>query len=107
MSARDVGGSAIDCARTNLTVARLALHPLFTNIQTSWVKMGLEGAKLCLDAGASTHAEAVAIGRNDSERPGLERFGTHCWYFTPFQRARGAGAVRAPRCRRRVGGHSS
>ena len=29
-------------------VARLALHPLITNIQTSWVKMGREGAKACL-----------------------------------------------------------
>ncbi len=34
-------------------VARLALHPLIPNIQTSWVKMGPEGAKRCLDAGAN------------------------------------------------------
>jgi len=34
-------------------VARLALHPLITNIQTSWVKMGPEGAALCLNAGAN------------------------------------------------------
>ena len=34
-------------------VARLALDPHITNIQTSWVKMGLEGAKLCLQAGAN------------------------------------------------------
>ncbi len=34
-------------------VARLALHPHFTNIQTSWVKMGPEGARACLDAGAN------------------------------------------------------
>ena len=34
-------------------VARLALHPLLPNIQTSWVKMGPEGAKQCLDAGAN------------------------------------------------------
>lgn len=34
-------------------VARLALHPLVPNIQTSWVKMGREGARLCLDAGAN------------------------------------------------------
>jgi FO synthase len=34
-------------------VARLALHPLIPNIQTSWVKMGPEGAKACLDAGAN------------------------------------------------------
>ncbi|NIR32610.1 MAG: 5-amino-6-(D-ribitylamino)uracil--L-tyrosine 4-hydroxyphenyl transferase CofH [Gammaproteobacteria bacterium] len=34
-------------------VARLVLHPHFTNVQTSWVKMGPEGARLCLRAGAS------------------------------------------------------
>ncbi len=34
-------------------VARLALHPLIPNIQTSWVKMGPEGAKLTLAAGAN------------------------------------------------------
>jgi FO synthase len=34
-------------------VARLALHPHITNIQTSWVKMGPEGAAACLNAGAN------------------------------------------------------
>ena len=34
-------------------VARLALHPHITNIQTSWVKLGAEGVKLCLAAGAN------------------------------------------------------
>jgi FO synthase len=34
-------------------VARLVLHPLIPNIQTSWVKMGPEGAALCLNAGAN------------------------------------------------------
>jgi FO synthase len=34
-------------------VARLALHPLITNIQASWVKMGAEGVKRCLDAGVN------------------------------------------------------
>jgi len=34
-------------------VARLVLHPVITNIQTSWVKMGNEGAAFCLDAGAN------------------------------------------------------
>ncbi|MGE3296230.1 MAG: 5-amino-6-(D-ribitylamino)uracil--L-tyrosine 4-hydroxyphenyl transferase CofH [Porticoccaceae bacterium] len=34
-------------------VARLALHPVIPNIQTSWVKMGIEGAKACLQAGAN------------------------------------------------------
>jgi FO synthase len=34
-------------------VARLALHPHITNIQTSWVKMGVDGAQACLQAGAN------------------------------------------------------
>jgi FO synthase len=34
-------------------VARLALHPLIVNIQTSWVKMGPDGVGLCLAAGAN------------------------------------------------------
>lgn len=34
-------------------VPRLVLHPLIRNIQTSWVKMGAQGAALCLDAGAN------------------------------------------------------
>jgi FO synthase len=34
-------------------VARLALHPLIPNIQTSWVKMGPAGAAACLEAGAN------------------------------------------------------
>lgn len=33
-------------------VSRLALHPLFQHVQTSWVKMGPDGAKLALSAGA-------------------------------------------------------
>jgi FO synthase len=34
-------------------VARLALHPVVKNIQTSWVKMGPEGVAACLAAGAN------------------------------------------------------
>jgi FO synthase len=34
-------------------VSRLVLSPHIANIQTSWVKMGLEGASLCLGAGAN------------------------------------------------------
>ena len=34
------------------SVARLALHRDIPNIQTSWVKLGLDGALACLDAGA-------------------------------------------------------
>ena len=34
-------------------VARLVLHPLIPNIQTSWVKMGPVGAAICLKSGAN------------------------------------------------------
>jgi FO synthase len=34
-------------------VSRLMLHPVITNIQTSWVKMGAGGAAACLAAGAN------------------------------------------------------
>ena len=34
-------------------VARLALHPVLTNIQASWVKLGPEGARAALAAGAN------------------------------------------------------
>jgi FO synthase len=34
-------------------VARLVLHPQITNIQVSWVKMGVDGVKACLQAGAN------------------------------------------------------
>lgn len=34
-------------------VARLVLHPVIPNIQTSWVKMGVEGALFALRAGAN------------------------------------------------------
>ena len=34
-------------------VARLALHPHITNIQTSWVKLGTDGARRCLESGAN------------------------------------------------------
>ena len=34
-------------------VARLALHPLITNIQASWVKLGPRGVRACLAAGVN------------------------------------------------------
>jgi FO synthase len=34
-------------------VARLSLHPYIANIQTSWTKMGINGARACLQAGAN------------------------------------------------------
>lgn len=34
-------------------VSRIVFHGLIENIQTSWVKMGIEGAQVCLNAGAN------------------------------------------------------
>jgi FO synthase len=34
-------------------IARLVLHPLIQNIQVSWTKLGAEGARICLNGGAS------------------------------------------------------
>jgi len=34
-------------------VARLALHPVLSNIQVSWVKLGADGVRACLAAGAN------------------------------------------------------
>ena len=34
-------------------VGRLALHPWITNVQASWVKLGVEGAQAVLRAGAN------------------------------------------------------
>jgi FO synthase len=34
-------------------VSRLALHPVISNIQVSWVKLGVEGARACLEAGVN------------------------------------------------------
>ena len=34
-------------------VGRLALHPWITNVQASWVKLGVDGAQAALRAGAN------------------------------------------------------
>jgi FO synthase len=34
-------------------IGRLALHPWITNVQASWVKLGLDGARAALDAGCN------------------------------------------------------
>jgi FO synthase len=34
-------------------VARLALHPILPNVQVSWVKLGPDGVRACLAAGAN------------------------------------------------------
>jgi FO synthase len=40
-------------ARLMHAIARLALHPVLTNVQVSWTKMGREGAAICLQSGAN------------------------------------------------------
>jgi FO synthase len=51
-------------------VARLALHPLIANIQASWVKMGPDGWKTCLNAGVNDIA---------GERKHQPRSRRHVW----------------------------
>jgi len=46
-------GPTFDEALKMHAVARIALHGAIDNIQVSWVKMGIEGAKLALRAGAN------------------------------------------------------
>jgi FO synthase len=46
-------GPTFDEALKMHAVARVALHGAIDNIQVSWVKMGLEGARLALQAGAN------------------------------------------------------
>ena len=56
-------------------VARLALHPLIGNIQTSWVKMGREGIGACLQAGANDLGGTLmheSIGRAAGAKHGQE-----------------------------------
>ena len=60
-------------------VARLALHPHITNIQTSWVKMGPEGAAACLRAGANDLGGTL-MNESISRAAGTE----HGQEFPPF-----------------------
>lgn len=56
-------------------VARLALHPVLTNIQTSWVKMGPKGAATCLASGANDLGGTLmneSISRSAGTRHGQE-----------------------------------
>jgi FO synthase len=97
-------------------VARLALNPLIPNVQTSWVKMGPEGVKVCLRAGANdlggtlmeetitraagaVHGQEMtpmmmediirAIGRVPRQRDTLYRDATAERYRTSFMAAAG------------------
>ena len=57
------------------SVARLVLHPLVRHVQTSWVKMGEEGARRCLAAGADDAGGTLmneSISRAAGARHGQE-----------------------------------
>ncbi|MFK8250070.1 5-amino-6-(D-ribitylamino)uracil--L-tyrosine 4-hydroxyphenyl transferase CofH [Ancylobacter terrae] len=53
LKGRSRAGATLREAVLMHAVGRLALHPLIPNIQASWVKLGVEGVKLCLEAGAN------------------------------------------------------
>jgi len=89
-------------------VARLALHPHIGNIQTSWVKMGPDGAKACLQAGANdmggtlmnetiTRSAGAAWGQELPPRAMAELIASIG--RTPRQRSTLYGPVRAERTR--------
>lgn len=58
--------------------ARIALFPHFRNIQTSWTKMGVEGARECLNAGANDLGGTL-MSESISRAAGAE----HGQEFTP------------------------
>jgi FO synthase len=53
LKGRARGGPTFREAMLMHAVARLSLHPLVPNIQASWVKLGIDGVKRCLTAGAN------------------------------------------------------
>ena len=61
-------------------VSRLVLHPLITNIQVSWVKMGPDGVAECLQAGANDLGGTL-MNESISRAAGTE----HGQEFAPHQ----------------------
>ena len=53
-------------------VGRIALHGYLDNVQVSWVKMGLEGSKACLNAGCSDLGGTL-MNENISRTAGASR----------------------------------
>ncbi|MDE2351532.1 MAG: 5-amino-6-(D-ribitylamino)uracil--L-tyrosine 4-hydroxyphenyl transferase CofH [Alphaproteobacteria bacterium] len=77
-------------------VARLVLHPHIANIQTSWVKMGAEGAAFCLQAGANDLG-GVLMDESITRAAG----GLNGQYLDSAQMHAVASALRRP-CRQRT-----
>jgi FO synthase len=93
-------------------VARLALHPDITNIQASWVKLGVAGAQACLLAGANdlggtlmNESISRAAGASHGQEMPPERMDAAIRAIgrTPRQRTTLYGAVDPARTRRSYG----
>jgi FO synthase len=52
-------------------VARLVLHPLVRNVQASWVKLGPQGMRRCLAAGANDYGGTLIDERISSAAGGV------------------------------------
>jgi FO synthase len=87
-------------------VARLTLYPHIANVQTSWVKMGHEGVKACLNAGANdlggtlmnesiTRAAGASHGQETSPEEMMAMI--EACQRIPQQRSTAYGAVSAER----------
>jgi FO synthase len=89
-------------------VARLALHPHITSIQTSWVKMGRDGAAQCLESGANdlggtlmneSITRAAGAEHGQEMPPGAMEALIRSLGRTPRQRTTAYGAPPAERTR--------
>ena len=83
-------------------VARLALHPHIRSIQTSWVKLGAEGVKACLQSGANdlggtlmneSISRAAGTQHGQEMPPAAMEALIRSIDRTPRQRSTGYGAV--------------
>jgi FO synthase len=72
-------------------VSRLVLHPYITNIQTSWTKMGVDGAMSCLNAGCNDLGGTL-MNESISRAAGAE----HGQEVTPAQMIDLAAAIGRP-----------
>ena len=73
-------------------IARLALNPVIPNIQVSWVKMGVAGAKVCLQAGANdlggtlmNESISRSAGSGEWRRIAARGHGRYCGFAWPHR----------------------
>ena len=88
-------------------VARLALHPVVKNIQTSWVKMGRDGVATCLQSGRQRSRRHVDEREHHAGRGRASRRGNAAGnHGTDYFRARQAAAATYDPVWRRAAGAS-